>query len=134
MNASSRYWAPKTPPSNVKLILSVDRGTAAQAALDEATYRSLMGEKVARLVAEAGPGAAEILDASAENLPELAAIRANQPEASWPAALMGSDLMMQLLNQINWAKEKGSRPMLPLPSEIKSALREQTLRELIESF
>lgn len=134
MNASSRYWAPKSAPSNVKLILSVDRGTAAAQALDEATYRSLMAEKVARLVQEAGPEAAEILEASVENLPDLAAIRANQPEASWPTALMDSDLMMQLLNKIQWPKETGPRPMLPLPSEIKSALREQTLRDLIESL
>lgn len=134
MNASSRYWAPKTPPSNVKLILSVDRGIAEAGALDAATYRSLMSEKVARLVEQAGPEAAAILEASSEILPELAAIRDSEPKASWPTALMNSDLMMQLLNQINWAKEVGPRPMLPLPSEIKTALREQTLRDLIESF
>jgi hypothetical protein len=133
MNASRRYWAPKTPPSNVRLMLAVDRGPGAAGELDEAAYLSLMAEKVRRLVEQAGPEAVEILEASTESLPELNAIRDSEPTSSWPDVLMSSDWMMQLLNQIDWSRESGIRPMLPTQNDLRDALREQTLRELIEA-
>lgn len=135
MNASLRYWSPKSAPSNVRLILAVDRGPAPAGELDAATYRSLMAAKVAALVKAAGPEeAARILEASPEQLPELMAIRDSQPEATWPQALMESDLMQELLNKIDWSKESGNRPMLPPQNEIRDALRETTLDELIEKL
>lgn len=142
MNASRRYWAPKTAPSNVRLILAVDLGPDAAAApagspsaVTETRHREAMAAKVARLVAQAGEEAAAVLEASAENLPELEAIRSSQPQAEWPTALMNSESMMALLNQIDWTREgKGPTPLNPTQAAIKSALREQTLRDLIEAL
>lgn len=135
MTALRRYWAPKSAPSNVQMILAVDRGKATDKALDEAVYRSLMAAKVQKLVAEAGPQATvAALEMSVETMPELAAIRANEPQKDWPTAMMNSESMMGLMNKIDWMNETGNRPVLPTQAEIKSALHEQTLDELIEQL
>src|SRR5690606_8341414 len=140
MSISRRYWAPKSAPSNVQMMLAVDRGPAAAepgaaTSPSETEHRAAMAEKVERLFAAAGDEAAAVLEASAENLTELEAIRLNEPESNWPTALMNSEPMMQLLNKIRWEKEAtGPIPLNPTPAAIKSALREQTLRELIEAL
>ena len=137
MAASRRYWAPKTAPSNVRMMLAVDRGPEPpEQAMDEATYLDLMREKVERLVEAAGPDeAARLLEMSPEQMPELEAIRSSQPQASWATALLNSDLMSELMRKINWSRETtGTQPLIPTQAEIRSALAEQTLQQLIETL
>src|SRR5690606_20882304 len=92
-------------------------------------YRLEMVEKVAQLFAAADDDAGNILEMSAEHMPEMWAIRQEQPEDAWPAAVMHSDAMTRLLAHIDWKQEaSGTLPCPPSPEDIREDLEEQTLR------
>lgn len=139
MTSSTRYWVPKTVQSPHQLLLAVQRKVPPmgepQPAMTKAEHRRLMAEKVEALAAATGLAAVgELLEMSAEQLPELAAIRADLPQEQWVTGLMASDAMAQLLNLIEWPQEKGMRPASPRQAEVREALEAQSLAELIEGL
>lgn len=136
MTDPKRYWAPRSAPSNLTMILAIDRGPGGperRAIPLESEYRLEMAEKVAQLFAAAGSDAANVLEMSIERMPEMWTIRDDEPEHDWPVAVMRSDAMERLLAHIDWAQEaSGMLPCLSPPEEIREELEEQTLRQLVE--
>ncbi len=136
MTDPTRYWAPRSVPSNLTMILAIDRGPGGpdrRAIPLEWEYRLEMADKVAKLFAAAGDDARNALEMSAEHMPELWAIRQGEPEASWPAALMLSDAMVRLLGHIDWQQEaSGDLPNPASAQEIRDELEEQSLWHLVE--
>ena len=130
MDNTSRYWSPRSVPSNLMPLLAVR--LSSRQPMNPQLHRQLMLEKLASLFKQAGPSAAQLLEMSPEQLPELQAIREMEPVSNWPTALLNSDLMNAQMRKINWSQETtGTR--VP-QKEIQIALNEQTLASLLETL
>ncbi|NEX63350.1 hypothetical protein [Noviherbaspirillum galbum] len=128
MNNSNKVWSPKTVPNNLQTVLAV----SAAWPLTPAQYRQAMAAKVERLFAAEPDHGRAALEMSDEGLPEMAAIARNQPPKDWPMAVMMSDSMMVLMNNIKWEKE-GPTPILQL-LHVRENLKDESLASLIEQM
>lgn len=130
MDNTKRCWAPKSVPSNLRALLTVSMNSKQE--MDPALHRRLLLSKLEQLVAEAGADAGRALEMSPEQMPELLAIKQQEPRSNWATAILNSDLMAAQLGRINWSKEKGSTPILQ--AKLREMLKEQTLPSFLEAL
>ena len=130
MTNSSRYWAPRSAPSELMPLLAVEMPVQQQ--MTQALHRELMREKLMRLFAKEKAQAPRLLEMSQEELPELQLIKETEPASNWPTAVLMSEVMTNRLSQIDWKLESRGQPVPQ--AEIREALRQQTLASLLEAL
>lgn len=129
MRSSTRYWAPSSTPDLIPL-LGVQIPN--RSPMTPERHQSLLLEKFARLLDEAGPQAVNVMQGSVEHAPELHAISLRDNREHWAQAIVASDVMQPHLSAINWKREGVAAP---LPQhQLREALEGLTLAEALETL
>lgn len=122
MNTSPQAWLPagQDLSREQSRLLSVPTRSKPTPSL----YRDLLARKLQVLIDADPKEAQRAMEMSREQAPELWMIAENEPRRNWGQALMSSDSMQILLNQVDWS----------LPGMVREAPTEQSLIELLEQI
>ena len=121
MNTTSKYWIPSgTMSPQEALVLAIP--SPRKPSRD--VYRDSLAQKFQQLIDQMPPREArDVMEMSAEYLPEMNQIAREQEMKWWGSSIAGSDTLDSLIGQVDWT----------LPGQMED-LPEEDLTSLLEQF